>query len=198
MNGLVWGLDVARSPSVEAQKPVHTLHVEGKDIPVYDAEPLLDAAKELFGTVNDKKFPIAPGAHVICASKHCVTPQPCEQDLLVYCAIGMAIPEDPKEARCFMEDVGYTEDTSDPEAFRKLELQRVANSYIYIGQAQKVKYKEIYVGVKVAKVPKGSSGCALVCAPYVVLAKNAVPKDPKELLRMSLPEWKESCFTQEG
>ena len=101
--------------------------------------------------MNDKKFPLAPGAHVICASKHAVTPQPSERDYLVYCAIGMAVPEDPtsavrrstisrlliNKARCFMEDAGYSDDVSDPEAFRLHELKRIANSYIYIGQAQR-------------------------------------------------------------
>jgi len=50
-------------------------------------------------------------------------------------------------------------------------------------------FKEIYVGFMYTKVPKGNIGCALVCAPYVALAKQAVPKDPTTLLSLTLPEW---------
>jgi histidine decarboxylase len=52
-----------------------------------------------------------------------------------------------------------------------------------------VKYKEIFVGFKSQWVPEGSIGCALTCAPYLVLAKNAVPSPVSDLLEMSLSQW---------
>ena len=56
---------------------------------------------------------------------------------------------------------------------------------------QKVKYKEIYLGYKTQWVPEGHVGCALTCAPYVVLAKNAVPANHKasDILKMTITEW---------
>lgn len=40
-------------------------------------------------------------------------------------------------------------------------------------------------------VPAGYVGCALACAPYVTLAKNAIPKGclAADLLNMSISEW---------
>ena len=67
----------------------------GKNIPVYDAKPLLDAGKVLFGSADNRRFPIAPGAHVICANKSYTTPTgPGEPvDTWAWAAIALGICE---------------------------------------------------------------------------------------------------------
>ncbi len=59
------------------------------------------------------------------------------------------------------------------------------------GEDQNVKYNEIFFGVKELVIPEGYVGCALTCAPYVTLAKNAIPKgcEAADLLNMNISEW---------
>jgi histidine decarboxylase len=60
---------------------------------------------------------------------------------------------------------------------------------VLCGEDQGVKYKEIFVGFKTEWVKEGYVGCGLTCAPYVVLARNAVPDPASNLLDMSLSQW---------
>jgi len=50
------------------------------------------------------------------------------------------------------------------------------------------------VGCKIEWIPEGHVGCALTCAPYVVLARQvvAVGERPEALLGLTLSEWEEA------
>jgi hypothetical protein len=50
------------------------------------------------------------------------------------------------------------------------------------------------VGCKIEWIPEGYVGCALTCAPYVVLAREVVParKKPDVLLHLILSEWEKA------
>lgn len=63
------------------------------------------------------------------------------------------------------------------------------DSVMLCGADQKVKFREIFIGFKSQRIPDGYVGSALSCAPYLVLARNAVPDPPTALLGMSLAEW---------
>ena len=102
-----------------------------------------------------------------------------------------------ENADLFIEDCGVSRERED-EATRTDALDRlienIALSIIRCGDNSNVKYKEIFVGYKTEWIPEGSVGCALTCAPYIVLARNAVPaRAPAErLLSMSLTEWEKA------
>jgi histidine decarboxylase len=96
------------------------------------------------------------------------------------------------DSNLFIEDVGEDADgdTEHERAYElELRMQHIVESVILCGEDQNVRYKEIFVGFKTQWIPAGYVGCALTCAPYVVLAKNAVPSPPSRLLDMSLSEW---------
>ncbi|MGE5191275.1 MAG: histidine decarboxylase, pyruvoyl type, partial [Deltaproteobacteria bacterium] len=62
---------------------------------------------------------------------------------------------------------------------------------------QNVKYKEIYVGYKRREVPEGHIGFALPAVPYVVLARDAVPKNgTARLLNMTIADWEKEMGFQ--
>jgi histidine decarboxylase len=68
-------------------------------------------------------------------------------------------------------------------------MEHIVDSVVLCGEDQGVKYKEIFVGFKNEWVPGGFVGCGLTCAPYLVLARKAVPSPASKLLDMSLSEW---------
>ena len=79
-------------------------------------------------------------------------------------------------------------------------FEKIALSIIRCGDDSNVKYKEIYVGYKSEWIPKGYVGCSMVCAPYVVLAKNAVPKGtaPSHMLNMTVDEWESAVISNKA
>lgn len=193
MNGLVWGYDLAKHESIGTIKPLfHRERGDGVKIPVYPVEPLLDAGKRLFGTQDKRRFPILPGAHVNCAVKSNTIKGPNS----VWCAIALAIAEDrTKDSNLFIEDAGDSipRDTDEARSAYLYELmEKIATSIVRCGDDSNVKFKEIFLGYKTEWIPEGHVGCSLTCAPYVVLAKKAIPtKGPEALLSMSLPEWEQ-------
>ena len=61
-----------------------------------------------------------------------------------------------------------------------------------LGQANHALYKEIWISHRIRWIPEGKVGCALVAAPYLVLAKDAVPEGrPERLLKMTISEWEQ-------
>ena len=111
ITGQVWGYDLAVADEIKngTQQPLFT--VKQKDpqrtpLPVYDAKPLLDAGIALFGTEAKRRFPPAPGAHVICANKSITvsggpptlpdgSPDPHGvQNFAVWCYIALSIAKD--------------------------------------------------------------------------------------------------------
>jgi len=197
INGAVWGYHIAKADSIanNTLKPLFMKkRSDGIEIPVYPVQPLLDAGKRLFGTSSQRRFPLLPGAHVRCAVKSNTAKGP----TFVWCAIALAIAEDRSTAaNLFIEDAGestYLESEEDREEFLDRLHKNIAESVIRCGDDQDVQYKEIFVGAKIERVPEGYVGCALTCAPYVVLARKAVPfgKKPDVLLNLTLSEWEKA------
>ena len=197
LNGAVWGYHLAKAESIAdaSIKPLFTeKRGDGVEVPVYSVEPLLDAGERLFGTNEKRKFPPLPGAHVKCAVKDHTVKGPTS----VWCAVALAIAEDrEKDSNLFIEDVGDSKEiTKDEERTVYLDtlMHNIVTSIMRCGEDSGVKYKEIYVGYKTEWIPEGYVGCALTCVPYVVLAKNAVPKNkkPRDILSMSISDWEKA------
>ncbi|MFC2149609.1 histidine decarboxylase, pyruvoyl type [Candidatus Auribacterota bacterium] len=196
LNGAVWGYHIAKEESI-ASGSIKPLFIkkrsDGVSIPVYSVKPLLDAGERLFGTAEKRRFPILPGAHVNCAVKSNTITGPNS----VWCAIALAIAEDrEKDSNLFIEDSGDSIPADSDEArvaYLERLMENIATSIIRCGDDSKVKYKEVFVGYKTEWIPEGYVGCALTCAPYVVLAKNAVPKPADKLISMTITEWEKSA-----
>jgi histidine decarboxylase len=192
--GAVWGYHLAKEDSLAdgSAKPLFTRERgDGYQIPVYSVEPLLRAGVSLFGTTDDKHYPPLPGSHVICAVKSNTIKGPNS----VWCAIALAIAEDrEKDSNLFIEDTGDSIPAESEEArvaYLDQLMENIATSIVRCGDDSKVKYKQIFLGYKTTWVPEGHVGCALTCAPYVVLAKNAVPQGgpASNMLNMTLSDW---------
>jgi histidine decarboxylase len=197
LNGAVWGYHLAKNESIAdgSIKPLFTRkRSDGVDIPVYSVEPLLDAGKRLFGTADERRFPILPGAHVNCAVKDKTVSGP----TAIWCAIALAIAENPeKDSNLFIEDAGDSIPTDSDEArvaYLDQLMENIATSIVRCGDDSNVKYKEIFLGYKTEWIPEGHVGCALTCAPYVVFAKNAIPDGApaSKMLSMTISEWEKA------
>lgn len=197
LNGAVWGYHLARADNIAdgSLKPMMTKQRhDGVEIPIYPVTPLLDAGERLFGTCDARRFPLLPGAHVICAVKDLTVPGPTS----VWSAIALAVAEDrQRDSNLFIEDVGQgipAENEMERVAYLDRLMENVAESVILCGEDQEVKYKEIFLGYKTEWVPEGYIGCALTCAPYAVLAQNAVVqgKQPADLLEMTISQWEQA------
>nr|BFF04813.1 hypothetical protein GCM10020241_64880 [Streptoalloteichus tenebrarius] len=140
------------------------------------------------------RLPPAPGAHVVCANKDASVRGPG----YVWSIIAIAIAEDQDvDASLFIEDCGFVpgSDVGQNELRSRLRwhLSTVAKSIMYCGQDQGVSYKEIFTGCKYLRTRAHEWGCALSCAPYVLLAQRAVPtgRTPRSLLDLTLEQWEE-------
>lgn len=214
VNGALWGYHVAVADQIKdgTLEPMFTypgpnyppdekLPIQGV-VPVYPVAPLLDTAERLFGRMDPsggsesdlRRFPPLPGSHVICANKDASQMGPG----YFWSAIGIAMADDREtQANLFIEDTGVdTASTSPEEATQALQthLQNVAKSMVLCGQDQDVVYTEIFIGAKFIWAGEDEWGCSLACAPYVVLAQNAVAaaSQPAELIDMSITEWEQS------
>ncbi len=167
---------------------------DGVEIPVYPVEPLLDAGKRLLGTNNQRRFPLLPGAHVKCAVKSKTIKGPNS----VWCAIALAIAENRnKDSNLFIEDAGDSiplENEEERAAHLDRLYRNIAESVIRCGDDQNAKYEAIFVGSKAEWIPEGYTGCALTCAPYLVLARDAVPagRKPDALLNLTISAWEKA------
>jgi histidine decarboxylase len=197
LNGAVWGYHLARAESISAGtlKPLFLKErSDGIKIPIYPVDPLLDAGRRLFGTKDAKRFPLLPGAHVVCAVKSNTVMGPTS----VWCAIGLAIAEDEnRDSNLFIEDCGDSIAAENEEArisyLEKL-VENIAESIIRCGDDSNIRYREIFVGYRTEWIPAGYVGCALTCAPYAVLARKAIPPSSRagDLLEMSISEWEKA------
>ncbi|GBE58061.1 histidine decarboxylase proenzyme precursor [bacterium BMS3Abin01] len=193
LNGAVWGYHLARAESIadaSIQPLFYRQRGDGVKIPVYSVEPLLDAGRALFGTMGERRFPPLPGAHVNCAVKSHTVKGPTS----IWCAIGLAMAEDrQRDSNLFVEDAGdapHLESDEDRMAYLENLMEHMATSIVLCGDDSSVKYKEIFLGYRTGWIPEGYVGCALTCAPYVVLARNAVPPaGAAAMLSMKLSEW---------
>lgn len=192
IDGLLLGYDLLPQPFEPHPLLASTRGDRSGDFPVFDAEPLFAATRALFGTVCDKRFPIAPGQHLLCAYKTMHHAGPC----LLYGALAAAIAEDRKEnADLFMEDhaVLSSDVCGDEEALRQPlmeSLYRLIDSVRQISENLGVHYARLFVGHRTIAVQEGEIGCVLTAAPYINLARNAVQHStPEHLAHISLREW---------
>jgi histidine decarboxylase len=198
VNGAVWGYHLAVADEI-ANKTLQPMFYQSGDgrlaIPVYPVSPLLECARRLFGVEAQRRFPPMPGAHVICANKNYTTDLK-DGPTWVWSAIALAIAEDrDSEANLFIEDAGnYGTILDGPPQIKKFldeTLHAVTKSMVLCGVDQGVRYKEIYAGYVYQFADRNQVGCALTCAPYVLLAKNAIPPgmQAEQLLGMPISKW---------
>lgn len=193
LHGLIWGYDVAKSKNMKRRLeygPKEIILENGSNIQIYSIEPIAEATKALFGTVENKKYPLIPGGHVPCASKNIKSHEPGR----IYASIAVGIPKDREKNACLlMEDVGRWKSNMSEEEIssrKSTVVEKLAQSIVQIGKNQKVEYSEIFVGITDVELKEGQIGCALVAAPYFVLAKQAIPNNnPEKILDMNLEEW---------
>lgn len=189
--GLVWGYHLAEAEAKRSDRLTPLFHQEapgGGAVPVYDLAPLLDAGRRLFGTRDHPRFPMLPGSHIIAAYKD----HTAEGPATVWCVLGVAMSSAPAaNANLFMEACDEVNgDAPVPDAFADGVLRDLAKSMVRVGENQGATYKEIFLGYKSEFVPAGMVGTALAAVPYIVMAKNAIPKEgPTGLLKMSLAQW---------
>lgn len=202
--GQVWGHDLAAHDDVAANKikPVlEATQFDGSKLPVYDAKPLLEAGIELFGVEKERRFTLVPGAHTICANKGVTAYRPKEDRPLkegeaygVWCFIALSLSADRDNcADLFIEDAGlWTKNDNAEELKEFLEEHRksVVWSVVSCGQDSDVLFERSYVGFAYTIMKPGEIGTSLTCAPYVSLARNAVPTNGFNSLNgMTLTEW---------
>jgi len=197
INGAVWGYHLVRADQIAdgSLTPLFTIQrKDGVKVPIYSLDPLLDAGRRLLGTAEHRRFPLLPGAHVICAVKSKTVRGPDS----VWCAAALAIAEDrQRDSNLFIEDVGSSIPAETPEdrtRFTDDLMHKIALSIVRCGEDSGVSYREIFMGCKAAWVPEGQVGCAITCAPYLVLARQAIPKDqaPAALLDMTVSQWEKA------
>jgi histidine decarboxylase len=197
-DGLIWGHDVVRPD--DAQTP-HVLDSSGtifsyeKQTPlVHSARPLSVATKALFGSVDNRNFPLLPGTHILCATKSYTEVGPTH----LYSAIAIGIPPNRDTQACLlMEDVGAfsSKELSKVEitTYESQLLHHLVESVLKVGENQRIEYREILIDITSKPIQKGDVGCALVAAPYFTLAQNAnVQEHGRTIVDMSLSEWQQA------
>ena len=194
-----------RWSEVHTPEPLFTVdQYDGTQLPIYDAQPLIKAAQSLFGTKNNRSFPLAPGAHVICANKSVTALRPStgipdsaqNQAYGVWCYIALSIAHDRENAAClFIEDAGLwnkNDNEQDLVAFIDEHRKSVVWSIVACGKDQSVIYDRTYISCAHVIMPLGYIGTALTVAPYVVLAKKAVPNNEfYQLNDMNISQWEQ-------
>ncbi|OEU67896.1 MAG: hypothetical protein BA863_07450 [Desulfovibrio sp. S3730MH75] len=202
---------VAEEIEKNSQKPMFTLpQYDGTPLPVYDAAPLTEAGKALFGTKNNRHFPPAPGSHIICAHKDITayrpekgTPAPNKgQAYGVWCYLCISLAKDRTvAASLFIEDAGlWTKNDKESElkAFLEKHQKVVAKSIVDCGKNQNIIYERTYMTYAYVIMKPGHVGTALTVAPYVTLARKALPPGGfKALEKMSLGEWKKAMAIEQ-
>ena len=212
IDGALWGYDLAVASEIKNRtlKPMFEYpgpaYPPGEPMPpggplrIYPVAPLLDATERLFGRVSaaggpagTDRFPPLPGAHVICANKSASEMGPG----FFWSIIGIAIARDrEKRASLFIENCGVDRvSTSSGEAEQALHghIAAVAKSMVRCGGDRDVVYTSAFIGGKFIEVKEEEWGCSLACAPYVVLARDAIARfgEPCELVGMTIDEWED-------
>jgi len=204
--GNVWGYDLAYNSTLDNLQPMFTAkQYDGSDLPVYDAGPLIDAGIALFGTEQRRRFPPAPGAHVICANKSTTNlrprdraPDPDKGEAYgVWCYIALSIARDRyNSADLFIEDAGTwtkNDDEAELTAFLDDHQKAVAWSIVACGKDQSVLYDRTFMAYAHVIMKPGFVGTALTVAPYVTLAQRAVPASGfNTLYDLTLSDWEQA------
>ncbi len=203
--GQVWGYDLAVADAIAGGRQAPLFSVtqhDGSPLPIHDGQPLLEAGRALFGTADARRFPLAPGAHVICANRSVTAYRPKQeapdpargQAFGVWCFLALSIAREREAAAdLFMEDAGiWTESDREADLRQWLEGHRrcVADSIVACGRSQGVLFDRTYISYACTLIPPGHLGMALAVAPYIVLARRAVPGgDFGQLSAITLAEW---------
>lgn len=168
-HGILWGYDVNYRDSAPKNEILTEKDIEEfEGVDICNGRNLRLATKSLFGTVDNKKFPLYPGSHVFTAQKFIAAHGP----INLYGAFAIGIPENRSKNAClFMEDVGEIKKESQEE--KRMLLKNIIRSVQEIGRNQKVSYKVIYADIITQKVKRKEIGGVLVASPYFLLAKNA-------------------------
>jgi histidine decarboxylase len=187
--GLIWGYDVAVPANLRDQQLFSTEDADGRPVPVYEAEPLMEAATALFGTVSAPQYPIAPGSHCPAAWKATVVDQPGT----VFACLAFGIAHDRQtHACCLMEDTGHLSPALAAENpdWTDRARQAAAESVLAVMHNQGGRCREVFVSLATVPVLSGQVGCALLLAPYFRLAQQACPPAGAAALKeLSLSDW---------
>jgi histidine decarboxylase len=212
LDGAVWGLDLARA-SLPPDPLFHSQDLFTAEkwaafardtaippVTFYNGAGLLEATERLFGhtTHADRRHPPLPGAHVVCANKSATVRGPG----YAFALLGIAIPADREQHAClFIEDTGVIPakpGTPPPDMPTILAQRRLAVAKSMTLCARNygdVTYTVAYINAKAVYARHSEVGCALACAPYVLLAQDTVPRaGTKALATMSLPDWEEEIW----
>lgn len=201
--GNVWGYDLAYNTTLDNLQPMFTAEqYDGSPLPVYNAGPLIDAGICLFGREQSRRFPPAPGAHVICANKSTTNSRPASgvpdpskgEAYGVWCYIALSITRDrDNSADLFIEDAGTWQENDNPsdlQAYLAQHQKSVAWSIVACGKDQSVLYDRTFMAYSFVIMEPGYVGTALTVAPYVTLAQRAVPASGfNSLYAMNLTQW---------
>lgn len=187
--GLLWGRDIAAHPGLRGSLREALTQWDGARVPVYDGEPLIDASKELFGTIAQPVFPLAPGTHCPTASKSVTHVG--QGTIYAACAFGVRA-EGAASASIIMEDVGLVR----PDAARDMASveaavkHAAAESVLAVAANQRTVCSEIFVSFVSESVAEDEVGCCVTLVPYFRLARRAAPDGIGRLRSVPLPEWK--------
>lgn len=209
--GHVWGHDLAVAEPIAAGRQTPLFNIvqhDGSELPIFDGQPLLDAGQALFGTAQRRRFPPAPGAHVICANKSVTAyrprhgpPDPARgQAYGAWCCLALSIARDRQVAAdLFMEDAGLwagSDSEAELGAWLAGHRRRVAQSIVACGRGQGLLFERTYLCSAHVLIPPGHLGIALAVAPYLVLARKAVPGgDFHWLSELTLSEWERALVS---
>ncbi len=202
--GQIWGHDIAVHEDIHnnnIQSLFSVKQYDGSMLDIYDAAPLIEAGKNLFGTESSRHFPLAPGAHVICANKSVNSYRPKEDRALkegegygVWSCIAISLAKDRDNCSdLFIEDAGiWTKNDNEQDLVSFLDdmMKSVIWSITECGNDSEVVFDRTYIGYSHAMMKPGEIGTAITVAPYVTLARKAVPsKGFYGLNNMQLNEW---------
>lgn len=202
--GQIWGYDVACHDKIVSgeHKPLFSVdQYDESSLDVYDAGPLLDAGKELFGTEEERRYHLVPGAHTICANKGITAYRPKEDRPLqegeaygVWSYIAISISSDRNySADLFIEDAGvWTENDNEAQMKDFLDQHRkeIVWSVVECGRDSHVLFDRTYIGYAYTMLKPGEIGDAITVGPYISLARNAVPVDGfSSLNELKLSDW---------
>lgn len=190
-NGLIWGYDLVPPCNLYQKHPLRIEETSFRPkVKVYSAQPLLQAFKTLLGTVKEPHFPIFPGSHLFSAYRTIISKGP--DNIFASLAVGIA-KDRTKRACVLMEDIGRIPvPKKDKADYKKEILQKIVDSVVVIGRNNNIEFKEIFVEAFDIEIEKGEVGCALVAAPYLTLAQQAIElKGRVSFLEVNLEQWQE-------
>lgn len=204
IQGQIWGHDLATHPDIRNNRIVPLFTAQQFDhsaLPVYDAQPVIDAGIELFGTDTDRRYHPAPGAHVICANKGVTAYRPASgephgdgQGYGVWSFIAISLSADREYcADLFIEDAGVwtkNDSSADLQDFLNQHRRNIVQSVVACGRDSGVLFERTYVGYSYTMMQPNQIGNAITVGPYVTLARDAVPSNGFSVLNtMTLADW---------